>query len=192
MNRLKFTLILSFFLIAILPLGALVYISSAVYSDIIHKEVGNSLSAIADHKLTRWKDYEQQQRQRIKLVSRSSVLRANVTSLRRLFESDSEVALENSKESKVIRNIVRDIKSVAGFRSFYLLDPNGTVLYQDAYNNNAGYSIYEGRYQGGGLQKLFDRALNSSEPVMSPFVEDVNYPGTLAFILLCPSWMVRH
>ncbi|WP_299976250.1 response regulator [uncultured Pseudoteredinibacter sp.] len=186
MNRLKFTLILSFFLIAILPLGALVYISSAVYSDIIHKEVGNSLSAIADHKLTRWKDYEKQQRQRIKLVSRSSVLRENVANLRRLFESNSGAALENSKESKVIRNIVRDIKSVAGFRSFYLLDPNGTVLYQDAYSDSAGYSIYEGRYHGSGLQKLFDRSLNSAEPVMSPFVEDVNYPGTFTFYIAMP------
>ncbi len=82
MNRLKFALIAAFFLIAVLPLGALVYISNTVYSDIIHKEVGNSLSAIADHKLSRWQNFEQQQRQRIKLVSRSGALRANIKNLR--------------------------------------------------------------------------------------------------------------
>lgn len=186
MNRLKFALIAAFFLIAVLPLGALVYISNTVYSDIIHKEVGNSLSAIADHKLSRWQNFEQQQRQRIKLVSRSGALRANIKNLREEAQNNGIDTLAESDSSRVIRNTVREIKSVAGFRSFYLIDPKGVVLYQDASSEVTGQNLYEGRYHGSGLQYLFDRAIHSAEPVMSKFVEDVNYPGNFAFYIAAP------
>lgn len=186
MNRLKFALIAAFFFIAVLPLAALVYISNTVYSDIIHKEVGNSLSAIADHKLSRWQNFEKQQRQRIKLVSRSSALRENIKNLREEASKNGIDKLAESNSSRVIRNTVREIKSVAGFRSFYLIDPKGTVLYQDASNDVTGVSLYEGRYHGSGLQYLFDRAIHSAEPVMSKFVEDVNYPGNFCFYIAAP------
>ncbi|MBB6522681.1 response regulator [Pseudoteredinibacter isoporae] len=186
MNRLKVALILAFFLIAVLPLGAMVYISNAVYTSIIHKEVGNSLSAIADHKLTRWQDFEQQQRQRIRIISRSAVLKRSIADLRQETDRKDSVEPMPSTSSRIVGNIVREIKSADGFHGFYLIDVNGVILYQDQHRDAVGQSLYEGRYHGGGLQHLFDRALNSFEPVMSPFVEDVDEPGRFSFYIAAP------
>lgn len=184
MNRLKVTLIFAFFLIAVLPLGALVHISNAVYTSIIHKEVGNSLSAIADHKLTRWQDFEHQQRQRIRLISRSSALQQSIASLRaELQRGGNSNQIEGNR---IVGNIVREIKSADGFHGFYLIDLNGVILYQDKHRESAGQSLYEGRYHGGGLQHLFDRALRSPEPVMSPFIDDVDEPGHFSFYIAAP------
>ncbi|GAA6152289.1 response regulator [Pseudoteredinibacter isoporae] len=184
MNRLNITLMLASFLIAVLPLGALVYISNAVYTEIIHKEVGNSLSAIADHKLTRWQDYERQQRQRIKLISQSGVLQASISHLRReMTQRSSRQDLPLSANNRIVGNIVREIKSADGFHGFYLVDLNGVILYQDQNRDAIGQSLYEGRYLGGGLQQLFDRSLSSTDPVMSPFVENVDEPGSFGFYI---------
>jgi len=170
MNRLKVTLIAAFFLIATIPLALMVLLSQNLFGDIIHKEVGNSLGAIADYKLRQLDIYEKSMRSRLKYLPRSRVLidavDQHVSALSKN-GIDTEAA---SHSQRYLKSIMWELQAGSGSFNAYIISPDGVVVYQNNIQDDLNTNILSGRYRGSSLSAVFSDVKANRKVATSSFL----------------------
>ncbi|MBA6230730.1 MULTISPECIES: methyl-accepting chemotaxis protein [unclassified Colwellia] len=156
--NLKNKLLITFLSIALLPTMAVGLISSYISSSALEKQVFSQLTAVREIKKTQIKDYFNERKSNIKVLSETVGNMLNFSSAKSL-----KISANNN------HNFFENFIHTYGYYDFFLIDKNGDVFYTVTKEADYQTNLLTGAYNQSGLGKLYKKVSNNKSFAMSDF-----------------------
>ena len=156
--KLKQRLIITFLLVAILPMVIVGFIASYVSSSAIEKQAFSQLIAVREIKKNQLYDYFNQRKNDIQILSES---------VQKILNFSSKESLKLSADNN--HDFFNDYISKYGFYDFFLIDNTGNIFYTVAKEADYQTNLLTGTYSQSGLGKLYRKVLETNKFGMVDF-----------------------
>jgi methyl-accepting chemotaxis protein len=158
MMNLKNKLLITFLSIALLPTMAVGLISSYISSSALEKQVFSQLTAVREIKKAQIKDYFNERKSDINILSETVGNMLNFSSVKSL-----KISASNN------HNFFENFIHTYGYYDFFLIDNNGDIFYTVTKEADYQTNLLTGAYNQSGLGKLYKKVRNNKSFAMSDF-----------------------
>jgi methyl-accepting chemotaxis protein len=158
MMNLKNKLLITFLSIALLPTMAVGLISSYISSSALEKQVFSQLTAVREIKKAQIKDYFNERKSDINILSETVGNMLNFSSVKSL-----KISASNN------HNFFENFIHTYGYYDFFLIDNNGDIFYTVTKEADYQTNLLTGAYNQSGLGTLYKKVNNNKSFAMSDF-----------------------
>ncbi len=166
-------LVVSFLLIAIIPLAVVSTLAYINAKQQLTQSVTSGLSATAENKASQIERYLSERKKEVSTLSHTPTLIDAMDRFSRAFEKMGILTLDYGQDYQDIDQQVRPFltyyQETVGFADLFLISPKGDLVFSLNRGEDLGSNYKTGVYQDSGLALVFDRATTLLETEVSDF-----------------------
>jgi diguanylate cyclase (GGDEF)-like protein/PAS domain S-box-containing protein len=173
-------LLLSYLLVAVLPLGGLAAFYLASFETTQRKTVLANMAIIADKKADQIDSYMSERLEDARQLSRRDLVRNGIASLERAFREGGLNAAAYQAEARRLRDALESSNAAGDFYDLLLIDTAGNVVFSMAREADLGTNLRQGSYRHTHLANGFERSMKTRQTHLSrfaPYAPSNNQPA---------------
>ncbi len=162
-------LLLSYLLVAVLPLGGLAWVYLASFETSLRETLLANMAAIADKKAGQIGGYMAERIDDARHLSRRAAIRDGLAELTQAFHAGGLDAAAYREAAERLRRMLDESNAAKGFYDLLLIDAAGNVVFSLLREPDLGTSLLDGPYRDSQLAAGVAQALRSRQSVISRF-----------------------
>ncbi|OYW24648.1 MAG: sensor domain-containing diguanylate cyclase, partial [Hydrogenophilales bacterium 12-63-5] len=160
---------LSYLLVAVLPLTGLAAFYLASFEASLHESVLANMATIADKKADQIDRYMLERRADARLLSQRNLIRHGLAQLEQAYRTGGLHSPLYQAAAHPLQNDLSISYEAGNFHDFLLMDTAGNVIFSLRHERDLGTNLLSGAYRGTPLAKGFNLTLQSLQTRLSEF-----------------------
>jgi len=173
-------LLLSYLLVAVLPLGGLAAFHLASFETSLRETVLANMAIIADKKADQIDSYMSERLTDARQLGRHDLIRNGLASLEPAFRTGGLNAAAYQAEARRLRDALESINAAGDFYDLLLIDTAGNVVFSIAQKSDLGTNLKQGPYRHTQLANGFELSMKTRQIHRSrfaPYAPSNNLPA---------------
>ncbi len=179
-------LLLSYLLVAVLPLGGLALVYLASFDSSLRETLLANMATIADKKAGQIDSYMAERLDDVRHLSRRAAIRDGLVELEQARRSDDLNSPTYREAMARLHATLEDSGAAKGFYDLLLVDTSGNVLFTLLHEPDLGSNLMQGPYRDSQLAKAYEHAMRTRQPHLSRFAPYAPSSNRPAAFLVAP------
>ena len=179
-------LLLSYLLVAVLPLGGLAWVYLASFETSLRETLLANMAAIADKKAGQIGGYMAERIDDVRHLSRRAAIRDSLAELTQAFRAGGLDATAYREAADRLQRTLDESNAAKGFYDLLLIDAAGNVVFSLLREPDLGTNLLDGPYRDSLLASVVARTLRSRQPLISRFAPYAPSGNRPAAFLVAP------
>jgi diguanylate cyclase (GGDEF)-like protein/PAS domain S-box-containing protein len=162
-------LLLSYLLVAVLPLAGLAAFYLVSFERSLQKTVLANMATIADKKAEQIDSYVAERLADVHLLSKREVIRDGVAKLGQAFRANGMESARYRNAADVLHGLLKSSGAATDFHDLLLMDTGGNVVFSLAQEPDLGTNLRQGPYRNTELARGFELAMQTLQTHLSHF-----------------------